>query len=79
MTTIDFLTHVKKAYSMNTGGGIFVDIITLFDGTTLSISDEIVMVWESEEDCDDYLSGERVIENAVGVVIYDKPHSVFTF
>jgi len=79
MTAIDFLTHVKKAYSENTGGGIFVDIVVLFDGTALSISDEIVMIWESEQDCMDYLFGERVIENAVGVVIYDKPHSVFTF
>lgn len=77
MTTIDFLTHIKKAYSVDTGGGIFIDVLVLFDGTTLSVTDESVIVWEREEHFTEYeLDQEGPIRNYTAIGIDTTPHWV---
>lgn len=75
MTNPDFLTYAEKAYSVDTGGGIFVDVLVLEDGTTISITDEVIIVWEKEEHFTEYeivQDGPR--RNYVAVSISSKPH-----
>ena len=49
MNTPEDLTWVKRAYSWNSGGGIWIDVLVLRGGTCLSITDESIIVWESEK------------------------------
>ena len=51
---VDNLTWVEKAYSWNSGGGCWIDVLVLSNGTCLSITDESVIVWESERHFLDY-------------------------
>lgn len=43
------LTYVQNLETMNTGGGIMVDLIELKDGTFLGICDELVVQYQSIE------------------------------
>ena len=44
------LTYIKEMYTEGTGGGCMVDFIVLKFGKVLAISDEMVAVYNSEED-----------------------------
>lgn len=77
MSTVDFLTHINKAYSVDTGGGIFIDVLVLNDGTTFSVTDESVIVWEKEEHFIEYeIDQYGLRHNYTAVDVTSTPHLV---
>lgn len=53
------LSNIENAYSLHTGGGVMVDVLVMKSGHTLTVSDDITVHHESEEDARDYLGGDR--------------------
>ena len=69
------LTWVKKSYTMDTGGGILVDVIVLKDGTTISITDDVVIVWEEEKHFIEYeVDQDGPLRNYTAICIDVQPH-----
>ena len=44
------MEYIIKTESINTGGGNYVDFLTLFNGMTIAISDEYVGLYASIDD-----------------------------
>jgi hypothetical protein len=44
------MDNIKKIETENTGGGTMVDILTLWNGRVIVVSDEYVGVYTSKED-----------------------------
>lgn len=71
------MSYIDRAYSIDTGGGIFVDVLVLEDGTTVSITDESVIVWEKEEHFIEYeIDQDGPLRNYTAVSVVSTPHLV---
>ena len=56
------LDQITKVTSWDSGGGVLLDLVHLKDGKVLAISDEIIVLYSSE---DDLVSGEESVRPSI--------------
>jgi hypothetical protein len=47
-------SHIKSVETINTGGHIYNDVITLYNGTIIRISDDCICVFKNEQAEENY-------------------------
>ena len=55
------LTFIRKAVTEHTGDNVMLDVLTFDDGRYLAITDEVVILYEKPERCEDYLDDDSNI------------------
>ena len=43
-------TYIQKIQTVNTGGGCYVDLITMQDGQVIGLNDECIVLYKNMED-----------------------------
>ena len=74
MFVADTPVNVESVRTWHSGGGIWLDIITLDNGQVLVVSDELVAIWKDEDEFFEDRGGAYLRNNSLSRIITDNEH-----